>query len=90
MLKDIQFKLDAFLQTGGKAREDEQRAQSAAIEKDKLEGTLALVSHEREVLRGQIVDMEREVNFQKSRYEFEHEGKKELEKRIADLTAMLE
>lgn len=48
------------------------------------------MSQEREALRGKIVDMERELYFQKSRYEFEHEGKKELEKRIADLTAMLE
>jgi hypothetical protein len=87
VLKDIQLKLNAFLETGGATRDEEQRAKMHA---DQLEANGHVLQREREMLRGQVVDMEREVTFQKSRYEFEHEGKKELQRRLADLSAMLD
>ena len=70
-----------------KTREEEQRHKT---EKERLQSTIELLQREREILRSKIVDMEREVEFQQDKYQFEHEGKQELEKRLADLTAMME
>lgn len=55
MLKDIQSKLDVFLSTNTK------KHQKTLTEKERLVGVVELMEREREMLRTQIVDLEKQL-----------------------------